>query len=152
MIDLRTVMKALSRINDAIDTATLLNQGNLCGDSVPARNMFAGLVSDLTQTKKALVRIKKTLLEQDEQRSKLQQAQDVRQPLLYKAPFYWLRTGVDGDEDGPFCQQCYDGQQQLMRLHNPYGGARWVCTSCNSQYFEPPDPDEKDYYCFCSGE
>lgn len=85
--------------------------------------------------------------------SEKQGEQEQNDGLQYEAPFYWLTgTSQEAQKEGPYCQKCYDEEQQLILLQNPYGGSRYLCPACNSQFFEPVDEDEKDYFCFCSGE
>ncbi len=53
--------------------------------------------------------------------------------LTFENGVYWL---IDGDaKDGPFCQQCYDADQKLMRLqvvrNSDY---RWRCLTCKHVY------------------
>ncbi len=75
------------------------------------------------------------------------------QKIVFEEPFYWLRSSTDvAEKSGPYCAKCYDNEQKLVDLENPYKGCRHVCPECNSQYFANIDEDEKVFYSFCCGE
>lgn len=51
--------------------------------------------------------------------------------MKYQAPYYWL---VEGErKDGPFCQQCYDKLEKLIRLQDLEDGV-WGCKACKNTY------------------
>ena len=56
--------------------------------------------------------------------------------LKYDGFSYWLKTGTI--RQGPFCQQCFDKDGLLVRLHEAESG--WVCHTCGYRY-EPPVQD-----------
>ncbi len=73
--------------------------------------------------------------------------------IQFEEPFYWVMGNSENvEKEGPYCQKCYDSNQKLVPLDNPYNGSRFVCPECKSQFFDIVDEDEKAYYCFCSGE
>ncbi len=43
---------------------------------------------------------------------------------------YWLKTV--GVKQGPFCQECFDKDGLLIRLHEQ--GENWRCLTCNSEF------------------
>lgn len=50
--------------------------------------------------------------------------------LEYDGHSYWLKTGTI--KQGPFCQQCFDKDGLLLRLHET--GAHWKCLTCGMEY------------------
>lgn len=54
--------------------------------------------------------------------------------VVFEAPFYWEIIGEH--KDGPFCQQCYDNSEKLIRLQTN-GGDYWQCLTCKSGYCGP---------------
>ncbi len=152
MNDLCAVAAVLNRIDDAVEMLAGLSLARQGEQSVATLGMLSGLVDELTEVRNTIGHLEKSLQEKDALIAELQELLDLKKHLRYEEPFYWLAGTESGAKEGPFCQLCYAEKQQLVRLNNPYGGTRWVCPSCNKQFFEPPDQDEKDYYCFCSGE
>jgi len=65
----------------------------------------------------------------DELESKL----DEKQNVVWQQPFYWVEK--PGSKDGPFCQNCYDTENKLVRLQSADKGA-WRCTACKNNFFE----------------
>ena len=64
-----------------------------------------------------------------EENAKLKQLAEVKKKLQYEAPYYMLLDG--GSKDGPFCQNCYDTHERLVRLQRMQGPGVWKCQSCD---------------------
>ena len=65
---------------------------------------------------------------------------DVKEQLVWEAPYYWL--GSD-KKDGPYCQRCQDADSKLIRLQSA-GLGEWRCFECkhyvqDSSYVEDED-------------
>ena len=53
--------------------------------------------------------------------------------VIWEKPSYWTQ---DGDvKDGPFCQACYDKNNQLIRLQGGKNGT-WHCKVCSGKYYD----------------
>ena len=56
--------------------------------------------------------------------------------IFFRRPSYWVRSGEGEDEyeDGPFCQRCYDVENNLVRLQGG-NNDRWHCQACKAVVF-----------------
>lgn len=63
----------------------------------------------------------------------LQEKQTKQEKLIFREPFYFM---IEGDaEEGPFCQRCYDADNNMMRLiHKPNHIGSHHCPECNTSY------------------
>lgn len=69
---------------------------------------------------------------------------NLKKNVIYEPPYYWLK--LNDKKDGPFCQNCYDSKQKLIRLQSLGKGA-WRCHSCDKNYFDGTfRSDESDYF------
>ena len=54
--------------------------------------------------------------------------------VVWESPYYW---SVNGDEkDGPYCQNCYDGDGKLIRLQQPGREGYWECHTCGKHVMD----------------
>ena len=72
--------------------------------------------------------------------SELEVALSLRENLSFDGSVYWL-TLQNGQNDGPYCQRCYDADGKLIRLqassHKEFKGpvlSTWHCRACNKMY------------------
>ena len=79
-----------------------------------------------------------------ERLSELQKKLDLKDHVKWEAPYYFLRNA--DKKDGPFCQHCYDKNEQLIRLQSR-GKGFWACHSCKNTVadkdYTPPKPVER---------
>jgi len=66
----------------------------------------------------------------------LKAQQQIMDEMIYEDGMYWRVK--DKAREGPFCQQCFDANVQVIRLqHNPeteFTEAYHSCHTCKSQY------------------
>jgi len=59
--------------------------------------------------------------------------------MNWESPYYWKIE--EGNKEGPFCQQCYDKNGELMRLQGN-GRGYWECKTCKNNFqdstYKPP--------------
>ncbi len=60
--------------------------------------------------------------------------------LEYDGFSYWLKTGTI--KQGPFCQQCFDKDGLLIRLHEHSDS--WKCLTCGAVYERTKDVEEEE--------
>ena len=94
-----------------------------------------GAIQDtLFYIREELLRLQEENRELKEQNRTLEEKLVIKQGVVYKAPSYWVEK--DDTTDGPFCQQCYDSDQKLVRLQGGHNDA-WYCHGCKTQYYGP---------------
>lgn len=82
-------------------------------------------------------------IELKEKVKELEEALKIKGSVVYEAPYYF--TEKNGKRDGPFCQNCYDGSEKLIRLQETGQKGCWKCHCCekgvtDSNYKPPPSP------------
>ena len=139
MIDIATISAALGGIKAATEIAKYLKESDTSLDKAETKLKIAELISELADAKLAIAEIQETILEKDRAIAELKKAQNIDKELIYEAPYYWLNK--DEGKEGPFCQQCYDSDKKLTRLHTPREGV-WYCYSCKNEFkgknYTPP--------------
>lgn len=53
--------------------------------------------------------------------------------MVYRQPAYWQEK--DGQTDGPFCPQCFDSTDKVIRLQPTEPGV-WTCKTCQNVFVE----------------
>jgi len=106
-----TIVKGLRELDRALTTAEL-------------RSKLADAIVSLADARVAVVSL------QDQIRD-LQEKLDTRAKMIYSQPAYWQEK--DGQRDGPFCPQCYDSTQKVIRLQPAEAGV-WTCQTCDKVF------------------
>ena len=117
MPDIAAISAVLSSIKSASDIARLVRESGTTLEQAEYKLKLAELVEKLPDAKLEIVAIQDVIDERDKKIKALEQAALVRGKILFKAPSYWLNDGTT--EDGPFCQQCYDSTDKLLRITLP---------------------------------
>jgi hypothetical protein len=125
MTDIASIVTSLKA---ATDIARFLKDSELSLEKAEAKMKLADLVSALADAKVELAELQLSLAEKDEQIRSLQEQVELTHSVQWEEPFYWIVR--DGEKDGPFCQQCYDKDSKLMRLHS-HDRQFWQCATCN---------------------
>jgi hypothetical protein len=66
-----------------------------------------------------------------------------KKEVVWESPYYWVVD--DQSKDGPFCQQCYDRNEELIRLQGD-GEGWWECKSCKNQFTDDSYSSEGSVY------
>ena len=132
MPDIASVSAILSSVKTATEIAKMLKDSDLSFDKAETKLKLAELVSSLADAKLEAAQLQELLLEKDKIIKDLQYAQSLKSKLIWKEPVYWLNE--NGKEDGPFCPQCYDANQKLIRLQT-YDKEHWHCLTCDKSFF-----------------
>ena len=130
MPDLAIITSALSSIKTAADIAKLIKDSGSSLEKAEIKLKIADLIGSLADAKMEIATIQTDLIEKDQEILELQNQLKLQKAVEWDKPYYWI---VDGDtKDGPFCQQCYDKNKQLIRLQ---GGGKnyWYCQTCKSK-------------------
>ena len=133
MADIATIAAALGSIKTASEIAKLIKDSGASLEQAEVKLQIAELIGALAEAKIEIAGIQSDLIEKDQAIAELTSKLELRQNLVWEKPYYWADDGEK--RDGPFCQHCYDVNQQLVRLQ---GGGKnaWHCKSCRNTYFD----------------
>ena len=132
-MDVTTISTLLGSIKTATDIAKLIKNSDLSLEKAETKLKLAELISALADAKIEVTEIQQSLLDRDAQIREFQAKLDVKGKLQWEQPYYWLSDGQR--REGPFCQQCYDTDEKLMRLQGS-GDGYWECKTCKNSYME----------------
>lgn len=141
MVDIAMVSAALTSIKTATDVARLIKDGEKQLDQAEFKLKLADLIGNLADARIEIASITELLAAKDAEIRSLQAQLELKENLIWEAPLYW--TTKDGQRDGPFCQQCFDTKEKLIRLINKNNQqGLWHCQTCtsivtDSTYVEP---------------
>ena len=130
MPDLTTITAALSSIKTATDIARLIKDSGTSLEQAEIKLQIAELISSLADAKIEIASIQNDVVFKEQEILELKNKLNVKQNVTWEKPYYWIAEGES--KDGPFCQQCYDTGQKLIRLQ---GGGKnaWHCQACKSR-------------------
>ena len=132
-MDIPTIAAVLGSIKSATDIAKLLKETDLSLEKAEVKLKLADLISTLADAKMEIAEVQDHLREKDTKIRELEEALAVKEKLAYEAPYYW---SVQGDKkDGPFCQQCKDSNNKLIRLQSR-GTGGWHCRTCDKVFYD----------------
>ena len=133
MADMTTISLALSTLKNATDIATFFRNSDLNFEKAESKMKVADLMSALADLKMQLAELQQSQLDRDYKIRELEEQLNLRSRLTYEAPYYWLNE--NGKKDGPFCQQCKDNGNKLIRLQDHKEGS-WWCTTCQNGFHD----------------
>jgi len=146
MTDIASISAALSSAKTATDIIKMIGQAGLSLSAAQNKANLAELANALSDIKLQLAGIKLHVIERDQTIASLKEALKIKEKLEWQKPFYWLKE--NNRKDGPYCQQCYDSKQNLIRLQDN-GKGNWYCHTCKTGYrdgtHERPTRSETDY-------
>jgi len=64
--------------------------------------------------------------------AELEQQLSLKEQVVYERPYYFIQKN-DNDRDGPYCQPCYDSEQNTIRLQGGKNG-EWRCYICKGKF------------------
>lgn len=98
-------------------------------------------MSGLADAKLEVIEIQQLVSDKDAQIRSLEEELAVKEKLKWDAPYYWLIN--DSEQEGPFCQLCFDTDHKLVRLQMHNLGL-WKCGACKGVYtdgdYKKPEP------------
>lgn len=109
---------------DYVDRAADLAKKGL---TIELQEMAVELRQQGVQLQEENVKLKLKVLGLEERIRTLEEALKLKGQLKWEPPVYWL-VREDGSRDGPYCQRCWDVENQLVRLQNIRD--RWRCHQC----------------------
>ncbi|WNC71445.1 hypothetical protein RGQ13_15130 [Thalassotalea psychrophila] len=127
MTDIAMIGAALGSIKTAADIARLIKNSGTSLEKAEVKLQFAELISALADAKIDLADVQALLFDKEQKITELVNQLATKKAVIWEKPYYFVK--VDDQKDGPFCQKCYDKEQQLIRLQG--GGTKpWNCLSC----------------------
>jgi len=131
MVDIAILGAALGSIKTATDIAKLIKDSGTSLEKAEIKLQIAELISSLADIKMELANVQTILVEKDQNIVELERKLNTKESVVWSKPYYFVKD--DEENDGPYCQQCYDTQQKLIRLQG--GGTKvWHCLTCKSQF------------------
>jgi len=130
-MDIASISAALGSIKAATDIAKLIMESGSTLEKAEAKLQLAELISALADVKIEISQIQQILIDKDGEIRTLKAAVSLKEDVLWDAPYYWRK--VDDGRDGPYCQQCYDKDNMLIRLLVGSPGC-WSCRTCRNRY------------------
>ena len=122
----------LTQTKTALDIAKFIKNGQDSLDKSEQKLKLAELIEALAEIKMETAEIKSSMIEKDEEILQLKKQLQLKNDLVYDTAYYWLKT--DNDNDGPFCQKCYDVDKQLIRLQKIGKNDLWNCHNCSGTF------------------
>lgn len=141
MVDIAMVSAALTSIKTATDVARLIKDGEKKLDQAEFKLKLADLIGNLADARIEIANITELLAAKDSEIRSLQTLLELKNNLIWEAPFYWKIK--DGQREGPFCQQCFDASNKLIRCINKgYKQGVWNCHTCKSMVVDDTYNDD----------
>ena len=132
MTDIATFSTILSSVKTATEIAKLLRDSNLSIEKAEAKLKLAELVNSLADAKLELAQLQEVMLGKDRRIQELEESLNLKEKLTWRDPVYYLET--KDSEEGPFCPQCYDNNQKVIRLQT-FEEGHWHCMTCDKDFF-----------------
>lgn len=130
------VVTAVGSIKSAIDIAKLLKDGADTLDKAEVKLQLAELISSLADAKMQMAEVQELLLESNKEKKDLQNKLNQKSKVIYEKPSYF-KINDDDSKDGPYCQNCYDADEKLIRLQGGGNNDFWTCNQCDKKYKGP---------------
>ncbi len=131
-MDIATISAALGSLKIATDIAKLISESSGSLEKAEFKLKLAELISSLADAKIKITEVQHALSDKDTELSKLREQLSIKGKLKWVRPHYWVID--EGQKDGPYCQQCYDKNHELIRLSDDYDNGYWECKTCKNAY------------------
>lgn len=139
MPDITSISAALSSLNTASELVKVIRSSGVTLKDAEIKLKLAELIESLADAKIEISEIQGLLQSKQREIDELQSKLEIQENLIWDAPYYWL--GPKENENGPYCQNCYDDKSKLIRLQEGITGS-WNCMTCDSNYrddnYRPP--------------
>ena len=132
-MEIASITGALSGIKAATDIVKIIKDSGTSLADAEIKFKLADLLVALADAKIEIANFKEVLSEKDEAMLKLRASVRVEKNVEWQNPYYFVKQ-AEGDNDGPFCQRCYDVTKILVRLQSPNKNGLWKCHECDEEY------------------
>lgn len=134
LLSINTVLDAISK---AITIAKSVKNSGVPIETNVVKLKFADVIDKLVDAKEEMTNIKDKLREKDDLIHDLKQQNSMKGKTQYKEPFYWVVDEYEDNEDGPYCQACYDKDNKYIRVQKNSDNW-WECKCCKNKYTDKP--------------
>ncbi|MET2849019.1 hypothetical protein ABXV23_20005 [Vibrio owensii] len=133
MADIASINALLGSIKAASDIAKLIKDSGSTLEQAEFKLQTAELISALADAKVEAADLQLELVSRNQKIQELEELLVQRESVIWEKPYYF--TENEKGKDGPFCAQCYDNSDKLIRLQ---GGDRgiWGCHTCNITVYD----------------
>lgn len=107
----------MSAIDTVRELATLIQKL----DNVPITDKVIQLQSDVMQLQEDLFQLR-------EENRQLKESLTLKEDLIFEEDLYWKDVEP---REGPFCTNCLDGEDRLVRMHQPTSKG-FTCPKCDT--------------------
>lgn len=132
-MDASIIPQALSSVKTAIDIARLIKDAGVSLEKAEIKLKVAELVSALADVKMQLAEVQELVSEREATIKDLRAKINLQKEVVWETPYYWRVT--EQGKDGPYCQQCFDKNKELIRLQGN-GGGYWACKTCGNNFLD----------------
>jgi hypothetical protein len=133
MTDLMTIGTVITSIKTASDIAKLIKDSGTTLEKAEIKLKIADLIGNLADARIEMASIQELLLEKDTLIKELNDKLNLKNKMVWESPYYFIENG--DQKDGPYCQNCFDSAQQLIRLQkDKFTEGLWACTNCSESY------------------
>ena len=130
-MDFAAIGSLLGSLKTATDIAKFIRESDFSFEKAETKLKLAELVSALADAKLGAAEIQQEIIERNEEIRQLKTTAKLQAEIIWRQPCYYL-VDREGKEE-PFCQNCYDSERKLARLHTD-GTGFFQCHVCKQSY------------------
>ena len=130
-MDFAAIGSLLGSLKTATDIAKFIRESDFSFEKAETKLKLAELVSALADAKLGAAEIQQEIIERNEEIRQLKATAKLQAEIIWRQPCYYL-VDREGKEE-PFCQNCYDSERKLARLHTD-GTGFFQCHVCKQSY------------------
>ena len=134
-MDLNQITMAMTTLKTATELLGLIKASDVSLDKAETKLKLANLTETLADLKLRLVDVKVLVSDKETEIRILKDQLNQKKSMSYEEPYYWVVEDGKNDE-GPFCQKCYDGAQKLIRLQSQDAKGCWKCCECKNFFYD----------------
>jgi len=138
-MDISTITSAYTAIKSVKEITQIVLDAKVDAE---VTNKVHESLNKLGEVQDALFYIREELLsQQDEKEQLIKKVKELQEELekvesvKYITPSYWVIKD-NSENDGPFCQPCFDDERKLIRLQGN-GNDSWTCKKCTNIFYGP---------------
>lgn len=130
-MDLSAIPAILTSIKTATDLTKLIMDSGRSLKDAERKLKLSEIITALADANIKIAEIQQHIIEKEIKISALNKKLILKDKMKWESPYYWK---IEGEKkEGPFCQQCYDKNGELIRLQGN-GAGYWECKTCKNNY------------------